>query len=225
MKVTGRIPGVVMAWTMIFMTFTWTPTMRALLKPEVSNWRVFELQGSGLSLSFLLIPFLAIYALFLFYLYGRGKLRVVFHVLLLALHVPVTLTLLVSAARQGPDARFIGAAWGFDFPFTVLSIPFVLFTGLAVAWFVADVRGRLEVQEVAWGRIGWKKLLLAAALLPVAMLFFALGEGYDGWSKVAIVVTILQWITLAEALSDRPRREDHELSSSELKPHTAAKVV
>ena len=224
MKFTDKIPGIVMAWTMIFMTFTWTPTMRALLKPEISNWRLFELQGSGLSLSFLVLPFLALYALFLFYLFGRGRLRVVFHVLLLALHASVTLTLLVSAVGQGPDARFIGAAWGFDFPFAVLSIPFVLFTGLAIAWFVAELRGRLEVQALPWGRIGWKKLLVAVGLLPVAMLFFALGESYDVWVKVAIVVTILQWITLAEALSDRPKRGD-ELSSSEPTPDAGANVV
>ena len=34
------------AWTVFTTTFLWTPTMRLLLKPEISQWRVFGL-GTG----------------------------------------------------------------------------------------------------------------------------------------------------------------------------------
>ena len=200
-----RLPGIVMAWTMVFMTFTWTPTMRALLKPEISRWQVFEWGGSGLSLEFLLIPLLAVYGLFLFYLYGRGRKRLLFHAMLLILHAGISLTFLIPAALHGSEARFIGAAWGFDVSLAVLSIPFSFFTGLGVWWCVAEARGQLSHQPAGWLQVDRRKLVAAVLMLPLAMIFFGVGENYDGWTKLAIAVTILQWITLAEALS-HPRR-------------------
>ena len=226
MKLLGPLPGLVMAWTLFFMTFTWTPTMRALLKPEISSWALGGLSGSGVSLSFMVLPLLALYALFLFYLYGRGRLRVLFHVLLLVLHVGVTSILTFFALRQGSDARFIGAAWGFNVPFTLLAIPFGLFTVLTVVWIVAERQGLIQFQERPWSAVGWKKLLFAAALLPVSMLFFGLGgDTYDGWVRLGIVVTIVQWITLAEALSEPPKNKDREIAGAEVGSRTDASTA
>ena len=226
MRFVEKIPGVVMAWTIFFMTFTWTPTMRALLKPEISNWAFGGLRGSGVSPSFLVLPLLALYALFLFYLYGRGRLRVLFHVLLLALHVGVTSPLVFFAFQQGSNARFIGAAWGFNVPFPLLAIPFVLFTVLAFVWLVVERLGILKIEERPWRSIGWKKIILAGALLPVTMLFFGLGgDTYDGWVKLGIIATILQWIALAEALSERPKRVAPERLGEGLRSQTGVSAV
>lgn len=200
-----RLSGWIMAWTMIFLTFTWTPTMRALLKPEVSNWQVFGMGGSGFSMEFVFIPGAAVYGLLLFYLHGRQRLRGLFHGMLLTLHVTITLGLIVSAMRLGPEARFLGAAWGFDISLAVLAVPFTVFTGLAVVWCVVEMRKPYDGPPAGWFQIGWKKLAVAIAMLPVAMLFFAMGEAYDGWIRMAIAVTILQWIMLAEAVGHRPR--------------------
>ena len=207
-----RLSGWIMAWTMIFLTFTWTPTMRALLKPEVSNWQVFGMGGSGFSMEFAFIPAAAVYGLLLFYLHGRQRLRGLFHGMLLTLHVAVTLGLVVSALRRGPEARFMGAAWGFDVSLAVLAVPFSISTGLAVVWCVVEMRRPYDGSPAGWLQIGWKKLALAIAMLPVATFFFAMGEAYDGWTKAAIAVTILQWITLAEAVGHRPRsvRQDRD---------------
>ena len=39
--------GAVLAWTILTTTVAWTPTMRLLLKPEISHWSLFGVGGSG----------------------------------------------------------------------------------------------------------------------------------------------------------------------------------
>lgn len=174
------VRGPVLAWTIFTTTFLWTPTMRLLYKPEISHWSLFGLAGSGRTGSFLLLPGLVVLALALFYLGGRGRFRPLFHGLLLAWHVGVTLALVIAALRAGPEASFIGAAWGIEIPLWVLAIPFTLFAVGALAWVWQETRGLLAVARRAWHDVAWRRLLLALALVPVTAVAFHSGENYDG---------------------------------------------
>lgn len=200
MKKTGLdLRGVVLAWTILTTTFAWTPTMRLLLKPEISHWSLFGVGGSGSAGPFWILPLVAMAALLLFYIEGRGRVRPVFHGLLLVWHLSLVAILVYGSVRHGADARFMGAAWGVTIPLPLLTVPFAIFAALAVLLVARERRGSLPVPALAWGQIHWGKLGLAGLLLPVAFIFFRLGEGYDGLVKIAIVATVLQWILLAEA--------------------------
>jgi hypothetical protein len=196
--------SIVMTWTLITSTFTWTPTMRLLLKPEISNWNIFSVGGSGGSGQFWVLPLLATALLCLFYIEGRGRLRWLFHGLLLAWHLPVTLAFVYGSIWVGTGASFQGAMWGIDVPFAWLAPPFALFATLAIILVIRETRGTLPVQVFHWKQISWSKLGLATLLLPIAFAFFRMGEGFDTMVKIATVATILQWILLAEALGHRP---------------------
>lgn len=194
--------GVVMGWTLFTTTFTWTPTMRMFLKPEVSNWSLFGLSGSGREGAYWVFPVAACAALLLFYLEGRGRLRPLVWVLLLAWHLPVTAAFAYGAAAAGPEARFVGAAWGWEVPLWILSMPFLLFSGLVVLRITQEARGASTVPVAGWLDLDWWALVGALLLLPVAVLFFALGgSGYDGLVRTAIAATVVQWILLGVGLN------------------------
>lgn len=197
------VRGPVWAWTIFSTTFVWTPTMRLLYKPEIAHWNLLGLSGSGRTGSFLVLPGLVVLALALFYLRGRGRFRPLFHGLLLAWHVGVTSALAIAALRFGPEASFIGAAWGIEIPLWVLVIPFALFAAGAVAWVWQESRRQSTVVATrTWQDVVWRRLILALALVPPVALAFRSGAGYDGSVKLAIALTVVQWILLAEALGE-----------------------
>lgn len=198
-----RLRSIVLAWTIFTSVFTWTPTMRAFLKPEISKWGFLGFSGQGREGAFWILPTLALLVLFMFYLEGRGKFRPLFYALLLAWHVPLSLLFTIGALRRGQEAKFIGAAWGWEVSFAVLSIAFIFFTVLAIIWIIREVRHDKQPDEIAWNCVDWKKLIFAALLLPVAILFFGIGQAFDWFTRIAIVATVIQWITLAEALGFR----------------------
>jgi hypothetical protein len=196
--------GPVMAWTVFTTTFLWTPTMRGFFRPDVSSWAVMEMQGSGRSGSFWVFPLLAALALLLFYLGGRQRMRGVFHALLLAWQGALTGIVLYGIAREGLSAEFEGAMWSVRIPLWVIAAPFLAFFALAVR-FVISERREPPPSPAPWNDIHWKSLAAAVLLLPVAVVFFRLGEGIDGPTRIATAATILQWIVLTQALSHRTR--------------------
>ena len=200
------IRGPVLAWTIFTTTFLWTPTMRLLYKPEISHWNLFGLSGTGRTGAFLVFPGLVILALTLFYLGGRSRFRPLFYGLLLAWHVGMTLALLITAFGIGLDTNFIGAAWGFKIRLWVLAIPFGLFAIGAIIWVWQEARGKLEVVTKCWHDVAWSRLLIVAIFVPLVALAFRLGDGYGILVKVAIVITIIQWILLAEALGGSAKK-------------------
>lgn len=196
--------GIVMGWTLFTTTFLWTPTMRMFLKPEVSNWSVFGLSGSGPEGAFWMFPLAVVLALLLFYLEGRGRLRWAVHMLLLAWHIPLTSGLLYAAILVDPGATFVGAAWGWEVPLALLAVPFVVLSGLVVFWVVREARGGPSVDAAGWGDVDWRPLVGAAVLLPVAVVLFDRGGAeYDGMVQLAIAATVVQWILLNVGLNGR----------------------
>ena len=203
--------GIVLAWTIVTTTFTWTPTMRLLLKPEISHWKIFDVAGSGSTGPFWILPLLATAALLLFYIEGRGRVRHLFHALLLGWHLPITAALVYGSVLGSTEASFQGAMWGVNVPFAWLAPPFALFAVLAVLLVVRETSGSLPVLVFAWRQIHWAKLGIAVLLLPVAFVLFRIGEGYDTMVMIATAATVLVWILLAEALG-RPDSDTSSLS-------------
>jgi hypothetical protein len=55
-----------------------------------------------------------------------------------------------------------------------------------------------------WNQIRWKLIGISGMLFPLAFVFFQIGHGFDLMVKFAIIVTIIHWIILVEAM-DRPK--------------------
>lgn len=194
----NALRGAVLTWTLLTTTFFWTSTMRMLFKPEISQWRIFGIGGQGASGDFWVPPLIAGLALFAFYLEGRGRLRPLYHALLLAWHLALTTACVLGVLQT--DARISFGTWGISLALEWLLAPFVLFLALA-AWLVArECRRRATVPQFGWFEVSGRMLALAAVLAPIAFVLFRTGEGFDPWVKAAVAVTIVQWIVLVEAL-------------------------
>ena len=199
--------GIVLAWTIIITTFFWTSTMRLLLKPEISSWRIIDVGGKGAMGQFWLLPLIVLIALFLFYIEGRGKLRLLYHILLIGLHLSITAILVYGSIQSNSIASF--GAWGINISFLWISLPFLFFSLLAILLVIQETRGYLQVPHFGWNKINLKKIGFVGILLPVALVFFSIGEGFNLIVKIAIIITIIQWILLTEGLG-RPKQKNNK---------------
>ena len=189
----------VLLWTIVTTTFSWTTTMRLVLKPEISQWQIFGVGGQGMQGEFWLPPLVALIALAAFYLEGRGRLRPLFHAWLVAWHLALTGLCLYGALQMGGEISF--DTWGISLSFWWLVAPFAIFLGLALWLVVRETRFSHEVPQFNWQQLNLKPLALAVVLLPVALVLFRIGEGFDGWVKLAVATTIVQWVLLVEGVA------------------------
>ncbi|KQC06888.1 MAG: hypothetical protein APR54_06650 [Candidatus Cloacimonas sp. SDB] len=59
-KKSNKLRSIVLAWTILTTTFFWTSTMRILLKPEISSWKIITFGGRGGMGEFWLLPAIVI---------------------------------------------------------------------------------------------------------------------------------------------------------------------
>ncbi|MBN1363350.1 MAG: hypothetical protein JW976_00960 [Syntrophaceae bacterium] len=172
--------------------------MRLLLKPEISSWRIFNVGGEGIIGDFWLPPLIVLIALFLFYLEGRGKFRPIYHILLIGRHLVITGVFIYSSMQSNAKISF--GTWGISPDFIWLVVPLAAFSILAIILVIQEIRGHSLVPTFKWNQLDWKAFGVAAILFPVTFIFFRFGEGFNWLVKIAVVVTIIQWILLSEAV-------------------------
>lgn len=195
---TINLRGVILTWTVLTTAFFWTSTMRILLKPEISAWSIFNTGGKGFAGEFWLPPLIVLFALFLFYLEGRGKMRSLYHVLISFWHLLITGVIIFGSFQ--PDANISFGTWGITMSIFWLALPFAFFLFLTLRLVRQEMRGNSDIPVYSWAKVNWKPLVFAALLFPIALLFFRLGTGFDWMVKIAVGSTIIQWIMLTEAL-------------------------
>lgn len=192
-----KLRGIVLTWTILTTTFFWTSTMRVLFKPEISSWSIFGIGGKGFSGDFWLLPLIIFFALFVIYLEGRGRLRILFHILLISWNLLISAVILYGSLQS--DANISFETWGISMSFVWLVLPFVLFLVLSIILVVQELSGKFKTQQYPWTKINWKPFLFALLIFPVAILFFRLGTGFNWLVKIAVASTIIQWIFLTES--------------------------
>ena len=191
-----RVP--VLVWNVLTTTFFWTTTMRILLKPEISTWGIFNIGGKGFTGDYWLPPLIIIFALFVFYLEGRGKFRVIYHIMIISWNLLITGVIAYGSLQSNRPVSF--DTWGVNISFIWLVVPFILFLLLTIALVIQEIKEKHLIPCYDWSKINWKPLIIALLLFPVALIFFRLGDGFNWLVKIAVGATIIQWILLSEAL-------------------------
>jgi len=197
-KSSKKLRGVVLTWTILTTTFFWTSTMRVIYKPEISDWSIFGLGGQGFKGDFWLLPLIVVLSLFMFYLEGRGKHRLVFHIFLISWHLLISSVIIYGSFQ--PDARISFGTWGVELDFYWLIPPFLLGLILAIAMVIDEQKSKRLIPEYNWNQINLKTLYIALAIIPFSLLLFSIGTGFNWLVKIAVASTIFQWILLAESL-------------------------
>ncbi len=193
-----NLRGIVLVWTVLTTTFFWTSTMRILFKPEISSWSIFNLSGKGFIGEFWLLLFIIFFALFLFFIEGRGKLRSLYHILLLAWHFLITAVVIYGSLQ--PEMEISFGTWGISISIIWLVIPFIVFLFCTIALVVKEAKEK-NIPIYNWTDINLKPLIIAIALTVFAFIFFILGEGFNWLVKIAVGITIIQWVLLTESLN------------------------
>ena len=200
-----NLRGIVLIWTVITSTFFWTSTMRIVFKPEISSWSIFSFSGKGFEGDFWLLPFLIIFALSIFYIEGRGKVRQIYHTLLLLWHSLLTGVIIYGSTQ--PETEISFGTWGISVSIIWLVIPFIFFLVASVLLTFNERKSRSHIPVYNWSTLNIKPLIFALALSIIAFFFFRLGTGFDWLIKIAVGTTIVQWILLTEAFG-RPYKSD-----------------
>ena len=208
MKRIHYLRGLVLFWTILTTTFFWTSAMRILFKPEISEWSIFNLGGKGLSGDYWFLFLVIIYALLLIYIESRGRKRILYHIFLLTWHLVITAAIFYGSFQT--DSKVAFGAWGIDMSFNWLTIPFLLFLVLVCLLIVQERSGKFNIPKIPWSNLNWKLLPIVLLLVPVAILFFYLGTGFNWLVKIAIVATIIQWILLTEIFGRPNKLRSHE---------------
>ena len=123
---------------------------------------------------------------------------------MISLHLSLTAILIYGSTKSDSTATF--GAWGIKISFLWLSLPFIIFSLLAIFLVIQETRGYVKVPQYGWNKINLKKIGFVVILLPVALVFFSIGEGFNLIVKIAIIITIIQWILLTEGLG-RPNQK------------------
>ena len=199
MKITKfKLRGLVLVWTVLTTTFFWTSTMRILYKPEISSWSIFNFSGKGFYGEFWFLLLIVLFALFLFYLEGRGKLRSLFHILLLSWHFLITAVIIYGSLQ--PEMEISFGTWGISISIIWLVVPFIVFLVLTIL-FVVKEKAEKNIPVYNWTAINFKPFIIAIVLSVFALVFFSLGEGFNWLIKIAVGITIIQWVLLTESLN------------------------
>lgn len=158
-------------------------------------------------------PLIAIIALLAFYLEGRGRIRSLFHFLLISWHIAISGIGIYGVLQSDTSISF--GTWGISFSIGWLLFPFFLFLILAIILVIQEIRNPQIIPVYSWKQVNKKLLGIAVLLLPIAFLFFQSGHGFDIMVKIAVAVTIVQWIFLVEALG-RPSMNENADSKTQV---------
>lgn len=197
-KKNNLLRGVVLTWTILTTAFFWTSSMRILFKPEISSWRIFNWGGKGALGQFWIPPIIVLFALLIFYLEGRGKLRWLFHTFLIGWHFIITSAFIWGGFKQNSKITF--RTWGISIDLFWLISPLLIFLILSIILTIKETKGHYPIPVFKWNQINWKLLGIAGFLVLASVVFFRLGSGFNLLIKIAVILTILQWILLTEGL-------------------------
>lgn len=99
---------------------------------------------------------------------------------------------------------FEGGAWGVRIPLFIVSIPFIAGSILAITWVAMERMGSLRVMVSEWSDVRRGPIIVALVLFPLAIIFYVWGGAFDWRVRLAIAISVLQWILLAGGLQDQP---------------------
>jgi hypothetical protein len=192
----------VVGWTIFTGIFAWLPLVRIIGRAEGYTWSILGLSGAGTEGPFLVFLPLTGYVVVMIYALHRGP-RTLAHVMSVLWHLAVTGLVIAGVVLGGTDATWQGQGLHFSIPMWLLVVPFLGFTGVAIAWAVLDRRAESRNTPVPWSRRNTTRLVASLVLLAAALVLFRAGTNYNWVTAVAIVTTIAHWILLAESFAPK----------------------
>ena len=195
-KLSRRLLGPVMFWTVLTTVFAWLPLVRIIGRHEGYHWRILGLAGKGLQGPFWIFIPLTAFAILLLFTAERGP-RKLFRPLLIIWQLTVLVVIVDALVHGGDDAKWQGQGLHWTITMWVAVAPTAIFTIMALVWVAVDGKKGDPKQPQPWSRTNTLRLAASLVLLVVAIVLFRTGTNYNWATAVAIVTTILHWLVLA----------------------------
>jgi hypothetical protein len=210
-----RLLVAILCWTALVMGVQfWLPFVRSVTQGAAYPWGLgWGIRGNGLSGDFWVLVLGVCVTSLVLYLGWRGAPRL-FHVLVLAMHVPLT-ALAIEAAWRSPESfRFQGATIGVEFSLALVG-PLLVggFTLASVFWVVRDLRSRQAggVSPWIWTRSTRVRLVLVVAAFPIEAVLFRSGDLTSIQNVIGVGLVGWQWWVLNRVLAVMPFRPEGAL--------------
>ncbi len=197
--------GFLVAW------LWWVP-MRCLLDGNEFQWGssfgFAKLGGNGMLGDFPILVLLSAYIISMIYLGWRGA-RLPFHIMLFVWCAVEFATATVSAVQNPEAYRFRGDTFGIDISLALVG-PTIWGILLLVAlfWGTMDLLGkRGKPSFPKWTRTNTLLIIIVFSMLPVQFLLFQNGQQHGLTDKIALGLTIMQWVLFNFSLMPWPKKE------------------
>lgn len=203
-----KLLRVLLFWTSLTTLAFWLPLVRGAFDGDSYHWALGStISGSGMQGSYWVLVVGSSFALIVIFLGWRGA-RAPFRWLLLAWHVFLGVGSLYLAATQPEPFVFRGDTLGISLPLTWLA-PLLCggFAFAAMYWVWRDFGNEERRIVTPWGRSNTLWLLALGLLLPLQFMFLRLGEPHSLMDQVGVIITIGQWMLVADALSSGSKNE------------------
>ena len=190
----------------------WLPTIRGLMDGPDYEWSNFGFGGQGTGGDYWFPVVGSALSILAFWLGWRGG-RFPVHAILMGWFGFLALGATWLSINEPDAIRFRGDTLGVDLTLTWLG---PLFFGalalLAVVWAASDLvaRGRNLPKGLVppWSRRNTVLLGTALVILPLQALLLGTGPIHGPTDQVGVVLTLVQWFTLAVAFRPAPRSVD-----------------
>ncbi len=202
-----RLLRVLLTWTSLTFLIAWLPFLRCVMDGNSYTWGLgwwgIEAGGTGVSGQYWLPVVEVALGVTILWLGSRGA-RVPFHWLLLAWHTALFTSFTYYSLTRPEDFRFRGDTAGIDF-----SLAWVgpVFTGgflvASMFWVARDLRKPGPRQVAPWSRANTIWLGSLIALLPVQFMLLRFGSPNGKTDVIGVVIVIVQWMLLTDALKPR----------------------
>ncbi len=202
-----RLLRVLLTWTSLTFLLAWLPFVRSVMDGDSYTWGFgwwgFAAGGTGLSAQYWLPAVLVALGVTLLWFGSRGA-RMPFHLLLLAWHTALFTSFSYQSWANPDDFRFQGDTAGIDFSLAWVG-PAVTggFLAASIFWVVRELRNQDPRHIAPWSRANTIWLASLIALLPLQFVLLRFGVPNGKTDLIGVVITIVQWMLLADALKPR----------------------
>ncbi len=203
-----KLLRVLLFWTSLTTLAFWLPLVRGAFDGDSYHWALAPtISGSGMHGSYWVLVLGSSFALITIFLGWRGA-GSPFRWMLIAWHAFLGVGSIYLAATQSESFVFHGDTLGISLSLTWLA-PLICggFALAALYWVWRDSGNKGARIVRPWGRPNTLWFLALGLLLPLQFVLFRLGKPHGLTDQIGVIVTIIQWMLVGDALSSRSKSD------------------
>ena len=193
-----------LAWTAVTTLMFWLPTIRGPFDGSTYSWGLASFRGTGVRGDYW-YPLLGVGFALTLQVLGWRRARPPFHYLLVGWHLLLLAAVIDAVLTDPAGFRFQGDSLGIDISLVwigpaLFGIPALL----ALRWAWTDLRTGHTAVVPPWGPRNTRWTVALLLLLPLQFGLLRSGAPGSAMDAVGVLLTIVQWLLIGQALRPYP---------------------